>query len=155
MYHLLLRHIWSLRSASEQQGEGQPLRSLRPQSPSAIGQRAPASLFQSHGCERHSLSERMREIHAELRVYRYKRDLLLKPRERTAHAWERHMRAAPRFSWGRRREAQWWWDALGRRDGTPALASSRSWFSCCPMRWLEVRELKCLRKPNGTLSPQI
>ncbi|KAG1943303.1 hypothetical protein F2P79_014962 [Pimephales promelas] len=41
-------HIWSLRSAFEQQGEGQPLRSLRPQSPSAIGQRAPASLFQSH-----------------------------------------------------------------------------------------------------------
>jgi len=48
MYHLFLRHIWSLRSAFEQQGEGQPLRSLRPQSPSAIGQRAPASLFQSH-----------------------------------------------------------------------------------------------------------
>ncbi|KAL1253149.1 hypothetical protein QQF64_017842 [Cirrhinus molitorella] len=82
----LLRHIWSLRSASEQQGEGQPLRSLRPQSPSAIGQRAPASLFQSHGCVRHSLSERMREMHAELRVYRYGRDLLLKPRELTAHA---------------------------------------------------------------------
>ncbi|KAK2872541.1 hypothetical protein Q8A67_022438 [Cirrhinus molitorella] len=79
-------HIWSLRSASEQQGEGQPLRSLRPQSPSAIGQRAPASLFQSHGCVRHSLSERMREMHAELRVYRYGRDLLLKPRELTAHA---------------------------------------------------------------------
>ncbi|KAK7131312.1 hypothetical protein R3I94_016448 [Phoxinus phoxinus] len=56
-------HIWSLRSAFEQQGEGQPLRSLRPQSPSAIGQRAPASLFQSHGCARHSLSARMREIH--------------------------------------------------------------------------------------------
>ncbi len=151
MYNLLLRNIWTLRSASEQQSEGQLLRSPRPHSPSAIGQHAPASLFQSHGCARLSLSARMREIHAELRVYRYRRELLLKPRERTAHAWERHMRAAPRFSWGRRREAQWWWDALGRRDDTPALASSRSSFSCCPMRWLEVRELNCLRKPNERL----
>ncbi len=100
----------------------------------------------------HSVSSaRMREIHAELRVYRYGRDLLLKPRERTAHAWERHMWAAPRFSWGRRREAQWWWDALGRMDDTPALASSRSWFSCCPMRWPEVRELNCSRQPNDRL----
>lgn len=142
MYHILLRHIWSLRSAFEQQGEGQPLRSLRPQSPSAIGQRTGFIIPVSR--MRETLTQRADERDS-LWVYRYGRDLLLKPLERSAHAWERHLRAAPRFSRGRRREAQWWWDALGRRDDTPALASSRSWFSCCPMRCLEVRELNCLR----------